>query len=190
MPYRPAPKFQFPRQLHFLRLAGHGLAAVEHEVLDQLLGDGRGAGHGFSRPHVGPCRAGDGRIIGAIMLVEALVLGGDEGLRHVGGQAADIGRPAIAGAADVQRVAVAVNELDGRLALGLPQFRHRGQAGHAEIERAPFPEGPSGASQQDNQNDQHEIPPGARAEKSEAGARHLYGPGAARLASLCRRFAW
>ena len=102
------------------------------------------------------------------MLVEALVFGGDEGFRHVRGQAVNISRAAIARPTHVQCVAIAVNEFDRGFALGVPQLSDRRQARHAKIKRTPFPEGPPSANQHHDKDEQHQVTASTCAEKAKA----------------------
>src|SRR5262249_50606498 len=69
----------------FLQLSLHGLLVAEQEVLGHLLSDGRGAYHAPSRLHraqIGDDGAQDALNVETAMLIEILVLGGDEGLSH------------------------------------------------------------------------------------------------------------
>jgi hypothetical protein len=71
------------RQDRFADLAEHvALVTDEHELGD-LLRDGRAALHDAPRFEVGERRADDAERIDAVMLEEAIVLGGDERLHHV-----------------------------------------------------------------------------------------------------------
>ena len=141
------PLFELAGEGDFLRLALHCLARAEDEVFHQLLGDGGGARDGFAGSRVGEGGAGDGGLIGAVVFVEALVLGGDESLGDVSGELCHRDGAAIAGAAHSERVAFAVDELDGWLALGLPEIGDFGQFGHAAVQALPFPECPAAAAQ-------------------------------------------
>ncbi len=71
------------RQQRLLDLAGHGQLVGQQEVLGDLLRDGGGAlrtAAGAVVLHVGVHRAADAREVDAAVLVEILVLGGDEGV--------------------------------------------------------------------------------------------------------------
>jgi len=70
-----------PRQQHLAQLAGDGLLAGEEEVAGDLHRDGAGALLG-TRGDVGERRAGHAQIVDTAMLVETLVLGGQNGLFH------------------------------------------------------------------------------------------------------------
>ena len=64
-----------------------GLVAGQQEVLGHLLGDGRGADRAPARlqiAHIGDDGADDALNVEAAMLIEVLVLGGDEGLDDAG----------------------------------------------------------------------------------------------------------
>lgn len=109
---------------HFLELARRGLVLAQVEVLDVLLGDGRTtllalAGDG------GPGGARGALDVDAVVLVEALVLRGDEGLLDLRGdllQADDL-TVDLTGAGEDLAVGVLVDvALHGRLGVGR---RHR-----------------------------------------------------------------
>ena len=139
--------FELAGEGDFLRLALHGLAAVENEVFHQLLGDGGSARDGFTGSGIGDGRAGDGGLIGAVMFIEAFVFGRDEGLGDMLGQLCHINRPAIAGPADGKGVALRIHKLDGSFTVCLPQLGHFRQAGHARMQALPFPECPGAAAE-------------------------------------------
>ena len=70
---------------NLLQLALHGLVARQKEVLGDLLGDGRGTDFVAARTaDIGDDGAQDALNVEAAMLIEVLVLGGDEGVNHVG----------------------------------------------------------------------------------------------------------
>ena len=70
----------------FLQLAAERALLGQEQVLGELLRDGRAALRHAAVQHVGDERADDAERIDAVMRVEAAVLDGDEGLRHVGRQ--------------------------------------------------------------------------------------------------------
>ncbi len=62
------------RQQRFVQLAREGLAAIEKQVLDQLLGQRRTALHDVARDQVDPCRAQDRDDIDAVVALEVAIL--------------------------------------------------------------------------------------------------------------------
>ena len=75
-----------------LQLALDRLVAGEQEVLGDLLGDGRGADRAPARlqvAHIGDHGADDALHVEAAVLVEILVLGGDEGIDDAGRDGGD-----------------------------------------------------------------------------------------------------
>ncbi len=146
--------FQLAGKPYFLGLAADGLARVEHKVLDQLLGDGRGTRHRAPGAPVHPGRADNGGRIGAVMFVKALVLGGDEGLRHMRGQVGHAHDAAIARSANGEQRAVHGAEFHSRVALDGPQLSRARQLGHVGIKRVVVPPAcPPEAEQADQEGD-------------------------------------
>ena len=106
------------RQQHLLQLARDRALLRQEQVFRQLLRDGGGA---LRHPHVQDIRhqrARDAVRIDAVMLVEAPVLDGDEGARHVRRQVLE--RQGRTGkiATPRQRVVLVVDDLDRRRPLG------------------------------------------------------------------------
>ncbi len=106
------------REQHFLQLAMDGTLLREEEILRQLLRDGGGAlGHAAVQ-NVGDHGARDAERIDAVMLVEAAILDGDEGLRNVARQFLQRQHGAAGVAAGGERAAVEIHDLDRRRPLG------------------------------------------------------------------------
>ena len=110
--------FEPERQHHFLRLARDRALLGQEQILGELLGDGRAALRGAAAQHVGDQRAHDSERVDAVMRVEAAILDGDEGLRHVVGQLAQRHRGAAHVAARGERRAVGAEDQDRGRALG------------------------------------------------------------------------
>jgi len=119
----------------------------QHQVLDDLLGDGRAALVGLARDDVAHEGPGDGQVVDALVLVEGLVLGREKGPRQVVGHLAQRGQEALL-AVEVaeylavagvdrghQRGAVVGDVLEARQVLGRPQVHEHGRArGHGGCE--------------------------------------------------------
>ena len=71
------------RQLQLLQLARDGALLGQEQVFRQLLRQRRAALRHAAMRHVGDHRAADADRIDAVMIVEAAVLDGDEGLRQI-----------------------------------------------------------------------------------------------------------
>ena len=106
------------RQQHLLQLAMDGTLLSEKEIFRQLLRDGGGALRHAAMQNVGDGRARDAPRIDAVMLVEAPILDGDEGLRHVARHFLQRQDGAAAVAAGGERAAVDVDDLDRGRPLG------------------------------------------------------------------------
>ena len=100
---------EFPRQRAVLG---------QEQVLGKLLGDGRATLRDAAMHQVGDRGAGDAQRIDAVVRIEAAILDGDEGLRHVARQLTERHRGAAHVAARRQHLAFEVDDLDVRRALG------------------------------------------------------------------------
>ena len=125
-------------QQHFGQLAGIAVFGAEEELPGDLLGDGGATGHSLVvRSGQQPDRPGHAAVVDAVVLVEAVVLDGDEGLldpfrdpgdfHRVAPGLAEYGHQAAVPAMDVQGLL----ELDGAQRLDVGQLR-----GDHEIARA------------------------------------------------------
>ncbi len=110
--------FQPERQQHLLQLAVDRALLRQKQILRQLLGDGGAALAHAAVQDVGDERARDAEGVDAVVLVEAAVLDGDEGLRHVTRQVLERQRLAGEVAAARQRAALGIDDLDRRRPLG------------------------------------------------------------------------
>jgi hypothetical protein len=119
------------RQNDFLQLAGNGAFLGQEQILGELLGQGRAALRGAAMQHVGNESARDAQRIDAAMGVEAAILDGDEGVRHVIRQFADWHRGAAHVAARRQGRAGVAEDQHRRRALRNFQRLDRRQA-HAD----------------------------------------------------------
>ncbi len=117
------------RQHHLLQLAMDGTFLSQKEIFRQLLRDGRAALRHAAMQNIGDQRARDAIRIDAVMLVEAPILDGDEGLRYVARQLFQ--RHDLAGhvAAHGQHAAVHVLDLDRGRPLGDGERLDRRQVG-------------------------------------------------------------
>jgi hypothetical protein len=120
------------RQQHLHHLAAVAVFGAEVEVLRDLLGDGAAAGH--ARVVGGgqqPDRAADAAEIQALVLVEARVLDGDEGLLDVQRDLLDLDRVAARLAELCDEHAVARIDAQGHLQGDMPQLLHVGRRGRS-----------------------------------------------------------
>ena len=188
------PLFELAGERDFLRLALHRLAGMQHQVLHQLLRDCRSAGDRLAGHGIRRRCAHDGRLVGAVMLVEPLVFRCDKRLRHMARQILHVDGTAIARTLHRQRLATGVDELDRRLAVGVPEFGNvGGQLRHAIVQAVPLPRRPQPAHQQDRRyRDQHiahrrALPAQESRGRNAHDAGHL-GRGGKLVAHVCRAF--
>ena len=150
------------REHRLLQLAVNGALLRQKKILRQLLRDGGGAlGHAAVQD-IGDERARDAVRIDAVMLIEAAVLDGDEGFRHVARQIFQGQHGAAVIAAGGERAAMHVDDLDRGRPLG--DFQR--------LDRRQMRAGPgNGANAADDQPQrQHQAPiHGAADERALAG---------------------
>jgi hypothetical protein len=116
------------RQDQLLHLAADVLIVAEEEVARQLLGDGRGALGVAALAQVDEHHADHADRVEAEVVVEAPVLDGDEGRRHIGRQFVDLDRRGELAAAHGDDDARTVEVVDRGVALDLVELGRVRQA--------------------------------------------------------------
>ena len=115
------------REDRLLDLARDRSLLGQEQVLGELLGDGGAALHAPALHHIADDRAPDAQEVDAPVGIEAMILDGDEGLGHIGGQVLDMDRrPAGVAAIGQQRSVIGENGDIGR-ALGHGELVDGGQ---------------------------------------------------------------
>ena len=156
--------FQLTGEPHLLDLAAQLAVRRQDQVLDQLHGDGRTALDRAPGPEIDPQGADHTAQIDPAMLVIALVLDRQEGLRHMLGQGIQRHRAGIERAAHGQDMPLAVHQRDRGLAPGRPQLGGAGRRGWQVME------GPVPADPGNNRAEQHKPAQHADKEMSDAAA--------------------
>ncbi len=100
------------REQHLLQLAMDGTFLSQKEIFRQLLRDGGAALADAAVQNVGDQRARDAVRVDAVMLVEAPILDGEEGLRHIARQFLQRQHRATQVAAGGERAALDIHDLD------------------------------------------------------------------------------
>src|SRR5262245_19835285 len=75
--------FEAPREHRFLQFSSQGLVGRQKVLARELLRQRAAALHGTSRAQVGQGSGGDANDIDSVVLVEALILNGDDGMYQV-----------------------------------------------------------------------------------------------------------
>ncbi len=128
--------FQPQREQQFLQLAVDRTFLSQKEIFRQLLRDGGAALGHAAMPNVGDQRARDAVRVDAVMLVEAPILDGDEGLRNVVRQFFQRQNGAAPIAAGGERMALIIHDPDRGRPLGNCQRLDRRQVGAGPGQRA------------------------------------------------------
>ena len=106
------------RQRHFLQLARDGALLRQEQILGELLRQRRAALRGAVMQHIGEGRARDAERIDRVVRIEAAILDGDEGVRHIGRQFAQRNSGAAHIAARRQGRAIVAEDQDRRRPFG------------------------------------------------------------------------